>query len=176
MKRVVCAFISACFLICLCACTQNTANVKEPFNLYYRANNTQYEKLNTIIAVEVRDAYGHSGDYHYLMQEYLNGPISESCTSPFPSGTVLEELNIVSNKAQIVLSEQFAALTGSDLMIACACISRTISELTDVQSVQISTVNNMLNGHDSITINRDTFNFMDNFSFEDSLTTGSTIG
>ncbi len=168
MKRIISSIIAGCILISLCACTHTPQKAKEPIKLYYRTSSEQYEKLNNIITAEVRDAHGHSGDFSYLLQDYLSGPRTEACYSPFPSGTKLEKLDIISNKAIIVLSENFSSLSGSDLMVACACVSKTVIELTGVQAVQINSLNNKLNGQDSITMNLDSFFLMDNFTFDDS--------
>lgn len=163
MKRIVSVSMIVCILLCLCACSENTQNIKEPISFYYRMRDIQYDTEGSILATEICERYGHTEDYEYLLQGYLAGPKSDECISPFPAGTSLESINLVMNKVHIVLSEHLSMLSGSDLIIACACLSKTVLEMTDAQSVQISSLNSQLNGQDYITMNRDSSVFWDSF-------------
>lgn len=161
MKRSLCLFLTIVCIICLWGCKDEKAEIKQPVNYYYRTVPTQYGSDATIITCEVREAYGYGNDYRLLIEQYLNGPKTYDCISPFPAGTTLEEFSLSSNKAEIMLSTHMSILSGSELMLACACLTRTVCEMTGVGAVEISSDGGMLNNEESITLTADSFSYLD---------------
>lgn len=161
MKRIISTLLIIVTLFILCSCGYKHTQIKEPVHFYYRTVPTLYGANATIITAEVRDAYGYANDYQQLIEQYLNGPKTYDCISPFPAGTTIEELYIGSNKVQIMLSTHMSILSGSELMLACACLTRTVCELTGVKTVQISSDGGMLNNEESIALTANSFNYLD---------------
>lgn len=161
MKRLVIFLLITASLLCLCSCGSKTVEVIEPVNFYYRTVPTEYGADASIIAAEVREAHGYTNNYRYLIEQYLNGPKTYDCISPFPAGTTMEEFSMSGSKAQIMLSTHMSLLSGSELMLACACLTRTVCELTGVKAVQISSEGGMLNNEASITLTTDSFTYFD---------------
>lgn len=155
MKRIIC--ICLVMSILLLACDMDDSNLQVPVAYFYQTVETDYSSENGMITVEMREAKGHATDYQYLIEQYLNGPRNYQCISPFPAGTILEELNIDSNKAQLVLSPHMSTLSGAELTLACACLTKTVIEMTGVRTVEISTSYGTLNGSDTITMTADSF-------------------
>ena len=110
-----------------------------------------------MIFAELREASGHIDEYRFLIEQYLNGPRSTECISPFPAGITLEEFELEANKAMLTLSPHITTLSGAELMFACVCLTKTVSELTGVRSVQIATVDGTINGNSSITLTPNSF-------------------
>lgn len=161
MKKYICYLLVFACMLCLCACNDSTKEIKQPVNYYYCSVPMEYGSDVSIITAEVREAFGYSNDYHSLIEQYLNGPKTYDCISPFPAGTTLEDFLLSGNKAQIMLSTHMSVLSGSELMLACACLTKTVCELTGARSVQISSDGGMLNGEESITLTADSFTYVD---------------
>lgn len=157
MKQTICAIVAILFLLFLCSCGNNNIKVVDPVNFYYCTPETQFGEQNTLMVAQIREAKDHTQDYPYLISQYLNGPITYDCVSPFPGGTTLEEFAINDFQASIVLSPHIATLSGSELMLACACMTKTVIEMTGVDTVQISTSEGTLNGEDFIVLTADSF-------------------
>ena len=161
MKKIICIFFSLSLLLIFCSCKKREQDIIKPVNFYYRTIPVSYGTDACIIKAEVRESMGYSNDYAYLIEQYLNGPKQYSVISPFPAGTTLEEFSLSGSKAQILLSPHMSVLSGSELMVACACLSKTVIELTGVNAVQISSENGLLNNQESITVTSDSFAYWD---------------
>ncbi len=161
MKRIICLLLALVCVLYLYGCQDKTAEIKQPVNYYYRTVPTQYGSDASIITCEVREAYGYGNDYRQLIEQYLNGPKTYDCISPFPAGTTIEDFSLNGVKAQIMLSTHMSILSGSELMLACACLTRTVCEMTGVGAVQISSDGGMLNDEESITLTADSFTYLD---------------
>lgn len=157
MKQTICTILTISFLYLLCSCGNNNIKIKDPVNFYYCTPETQFGEHSTLMVAQIREAKDHIQDYPYLISQYLNGPITYDCVSPFPGGTTLEEFTINKSQASIVLSPHIATLSGSELMLACACMTKTVIEMTGVETVQISTIEGTLNGKDFIVLTADSF-------------------
>jgi spore germination protein GerM len=157
MKRIISAFLILFFLFSLSACKSDAENIRNPITYYYQSANTDYTSVNGMIVAELREASGHIDEYGFLIEQYLNGPRSTKCISPFPAGITLEEFELEANKAMLTLSPHITTLSGAELMFACVCLTKTVSELTGVRSVQIATVDGTINGNSSITLTPNSF-------------------
>lgn len=161
MKRIIGLYLIVTLIFTLCSCESGQKPVQVPATFYYRMTNIEYGTRSGVITSEIREIKGHIEDYQYILEQYLNGPKISGCISPFPAGTTLETFSLDDEKVDIMLSPHLAILTGSDLMVACACLSQTVIELTGVESVRISAENNLLNGRESITLTADSFAYWD---------------
>jgi len=161
MKRGLCFLLTLSLLFLLCACEKKNTQLKAPVNFYYKAKEIQYDTAEDVIASEQRESYGYTEDYTYLVEQYLCGPRTEKCISPFPAGINLEQLDLVKNKVIIVVSSHLATITGYELTIACTCLAKTVSEMTGMKSVQIISKDSLLDGQESITISNDDYVFED---------------
>lgn len=161
MKRCVSIVLAGLLLLTLCGCSSQNTQLKVPVTYYYRTPEPNYGPGASIITTEPREAAGHTDDYRFLLEQYLSGPQTNACISPFPAGISLEELNIESNKVQIILSPHLAVLSGAELMVACACLYKTIVGMTGIDTVEIRAEHSLLNGKESITLNDYNFSYWD---------------
>ena len=155
--------------VLLAACGDQSTNYESPVTFYYIQNELEFGTESGVIIATTRESKGHTDDYDYLITQYLNGPTSYDCISPFPAGTTLEELHWDSNRVQVVLSPQITTLNGVDLMVACACLTRTVSEMTGINTIQIRSSSGLLNGESLLTLTPDSFNYWDQATSSDSL-------
>lgn len=161
MKKIICLLLALVAVFTLFGCKNKTSEIKQPVKYYYRTVPTQYGSDASIITAEVRESFGYTNDYQYLIGQYLNGPKTYDCISPFPAGTTTEEFTMSGNKVEIMLSTHMSILSGSELMLACACLTKTVCEMTGVTTVQISSDGGMLNNEESITLTADSFTYLD---------------
>lgn len=161
MKRFLSPFLIVSLILFLYSCHQNPEITDKSVVYYYCKTEIEFGSNDGIIAHEIRDATGHINDYHYLVEQYLCGPVDKDLISPFPAGITLEELNVDSSKVQIMLSHHLSLLSGSELMTACACLAKTIAGMTGLQTIQISSENGLLNNMEIITITADSFVYSD---------------
>lgn len=161
MKKLTCLFISALLIVSLCACSHSNEKIQKPVKFYYCTNPEAYQSGSDVFLPEIREATGYS-DNISLLNLYLSGPVSDDLISPFPAGVTVESFTIKDITAKICLNSQFAKLSGLDLTLACAGLSLTIFELTDVQQVEFCVSNALLDGRETILLSRDDFLFNDN--------------
>lgn len=142
-------------------CSQSVSNTASTITFYYVHNELEFGSENGVMKATVREYAGHEDDYFDIISQYLNGPTSYDCISPFPAGTMLEELNWDQNRVQVVLTPHITTLSGSDLIIACACLTRTIAEITGINTVQIRSSSGLLNGEEILTLTAESFLYCD---------------
>ncbi len=150
--------ISCAFVLCSCASSRQP---EIPVNYYYAMRQIEYGCETGVVAAEAREAKGHTQDYTYLLAQYLKGPRDDKYISPFPAGTSLESFEIYNNIAHITLSMHLSLLTGAELTVACVCITKTVTEMTGINSVQISAQNGLLDGESYVEMTNNSFVFSD---------------
>lgn len=157
MRRCAYILIALIFFSMLTSCADNTNAIKNPVTFYYRSESITYGQQASVIQSEIREGKSFAGDAQSAIKQYLNGPQTKGCISPFPAGTTLESFNVDKNRVQITLSPHLAILNGADLMVACACLTQTATDLTGVKTVQIRAEGSLLNGEEVITMRADSF-------------------
>ena len=161
MKRYTALLLILALFLCLTACAREDNTIREPVSFYYRRAELTYGSSDSVILSESSDAAGHTDDLIWLLGEYLKGPQSENLLQTFPSGTTLVSLTVEEGTATIVLSVQFGRLTGMDLTVACACLTKTVLGLTDAETVVIQAVNTDLDGAQQIVMDESSLLMLD---------------
>ena len=162
MKRLFAFLLLFSILLGLTACTKQDAAIKEPVTFYYRRAALSYDENDTVILSQVADADGHKKDLHWILEKYLQGPEQEDVLQTFPQGTSLVSLEMDGDVFSVVLSHHLGNLTGVDLTIACACLTKTIISLTNAKTVIIQAENANLNGAPQIIMNEEILLLLDN--------------
>lgn len=161
MKRFL-AFVLVCaLLLCCTACTGKKETLTKPVAFYYCTTEVVYDGKTGIIAAEQRESSQFGDDMTALLNAYLQGPISESFQSPFPENVQIVTFSMSGPTILAVLSKEFSQLSGLDLIIACACLSRTIFDLAEQNCIQIAAFDSQLDGQTYITIDRDSMFLVD---------------
>lgn len=161
MKMIISIILVIVLGVSLVGCNKQDEVMISPVTFYYRTQEVDYYSENGVIATEIIDIKGNVGDYTYILEQYLNGARSSTCTLPFPAGTTLIDCDVSQTLAQVTLSPHLTMLSDSELMIACICLARTLFDVSNVNSVQISAQNSMLNNSPYIAINREDFALWD---------------
>lgn len=137
MKRLIALLCAAALVLGLTACDARRNSDSEA-RFYYRTARVDYAAGESPIAPELRAA---EGDLPAVLQQYLNGPEDSEYISPFPKNLTLIDCRQSGDTLELVLGEQFAALSGVDLTVARACIALTGLELTNTGRVSIRVEN-----------------------------------
>lgn len=141
MKRILSVLLTLAAILSLNACTKKD-EIRQPVAFYYR--NANIASGTDILVPEMREADGNRDDIPRLLREYLKGPTAAGLVHVIPSETVLYSFSLEEGAAEVVLSDEFAQLSGIDLTISCACITKTILGLCPAQTVKIRCLNTAL--------------------------------
>ena len=161
MKRLLCIVLTLLLTISLVGCQDSTDKPQSTVTVYYKAANISYGTQDGVLAPFALDSTGHENEDAYLLNLYLSYLPSEAFSPTFPEETHLVSLNLDGLTARIILSDSFASLKGLNLMIACACLTRTVISLTGCQEVIISAESMRLDGNNYITLSSDSYLLLD---------------
>lgn len=152
MKRIASFVFCVCFL--LSGCSFGVERIREPVTFHYLCSEYQ-DSLCCVFVSEEREAAGHTGDLTYLLGLYLMGPASDEMDFPLPSGTKV--LSSQKHNAQVLieLSDTEQNLSDIDYSLACACLTLTCLDMTDAESVTVTS------GTRSVTMTRESLALYD---------------
>ena len=159
MKRFISLILSLFLLISFCGCNDKKDSFEDPVQFYYRSSIISYNSEISVIRGETQEGSGY--DLVGLINKYLQGPITDECLSPFPAGITVLSIETSQGKTYISLNKPFADLSGIALSLACACLSKTVMELTESSVVEISVPNSHLSGNASIIMDAQTILLLD---------------
>ncbi len=161
MKRILCFFL---ILICaagIFGCSSGSDVPEDAATVYYKRANISYGDRDGVIGASHLDTDGKEGDFSYLLGKYLQTPPGDGFSQTFPANLFLVSLKVEGLTAKVILSDQMAKLSGMDLTVACACLTRTVMSLTGCQEVIISAISAQLDGRDFITLSADSYLLLD---------------
>lgn len=156
MKRLICMILIAVLLAVFPGCSEADG---DSVSFYYLRTELSYGTEDGVIAPEARAVSGSHEDLTYLLRLYLEGPLTDMMTSPFPVGTQLISVELKEGTLLLELSGEFAALEGIDLTMAGACLASTCFALTDTEAVQITAGTS--EDKTSITLSRNSLTLLD---------------
>lgn len=161
MKKAVTLLLIFATIFALVGCKQNPKREDNNVVFYFRTAETTFGTNDGIFATESRNV--PSRDEQSVLKAYLKGPKSENLRSPFPENIALD--NYVSGPARttLVLSEHISQLPDHELTIACACIAKTVFDLTDTRSVEIKSDAGLIGGMQSIVLIRNDLIIYDDY-------------
>ena len=131
------AVLLCLILAILCAACRSQELPREGYQLYFVVPSGQQH--GSAVITQPWQGEMEPGPQE-LLQDLLNGPVQEGAASPFPAGVRIircEQSEENKNHLKIVLSEQYSALTDISLTLADYCIVMTLTQLPQVDSVEI---------------------------------------
>ena len=147
-------------LFCLFGCTNQAENFKDPVDVFYCTSPIKYNSLEGVFARERRDFAGWSGNLQGFLNEYVTGPKSNGLTSPFPLGALILTLEQEETAISLLLNIHFSRLSPNELTLACACLSLTLFQLTNAESVSFQ-IDGASEDRAIITMTRENLSLMD---------------
>ena len=149
MKRILACLLIFCLLLPFAGCAK--PQFQTPGSFYYRRTEITYGSIDGVIAPEIRELARIDGDIDAILAEYLKGPQSFGLESPFPRDTKVEQWSLDNGTLVLTMSQSFAAISGVELTIACACMTRTMLGLLDITQVQFQVPEGLLGGERLLT-------------------------
>ena len=166
MKRYWISILVVLLLFSFCGCKSKGTDFVEPVTFYYcndiTSNEISGNDFYNIFVGETREGSGYINNLQTLLLLYLRGPADAALVNPFPDNLQILSLHEENLHVSLIVSDEFASLTGLDLTLACTCLSMTVMELTGCNSVLIAAESAPLDEKDSITMTRDMLVFFDN--------------
>ena len=151
MKRLTAILIL--FALCFASGCHSGKSPEIPVKYYYPNATISYGTEDGFLSYEQREGIGRSADAS--IAEYLKGPVDSVYSNPFPKNTKLISFEMQDDIIHLVLSDNYATLTGLHLSVANACLSMTVLELTGANTVSIQCESVQIDGQNSIMITRD---------------------
>ena len=163
MKRFLCILLLFALLLPVTACTDK--NIERPISYYYLRRTNSFGTPDSMIAPEIVEGalFSHIAP---MLRSYLMGPRDLTLSSPFPKGTYLMNVDIGTDTISITLTDSFASLTGIELTLACCALAKTVTEFSGIDTVQIQTASELLDGDTSIIIHAGDIILYDDYSID----------
>ncbi len=144
MKRSMAILLICALLLPLTACQQEQAAGEGTVTFYYCRKELTHGSTDSVIAGETRDTQSQGKDLSRLLTLYFMGPRSQELRTPFPVGLRLVECRINEGTAYVTVTDALSQLTGIELTLACACITRTVLGLSEAEAVHIQAETSLL--------------------------------
>ncbi len=140
MRRVL-AGVSVLLLLLSACATQTEEKKRGDYVLYFLSSSLTKGETGHGPALDW-ETYTGEGEPkpEDLLQSLLEGPSLEELASPFPKGVTLRQCTWDEERPGVLivsLSEQYGALMDISLTLADYCIVLTLSQLEDVEGVEI---------------------------------------
>lgn len=161
MKR----YLSLILLLCMCfsfvGCQNKSEELKVPANFYYLKQEFSYGVEDAVIAPEIRESVHIRDNLSALLKEYLHGPKDNALTRAVPTRVSIVEVYKENRTVTLVLSPEFSRLSGIDLTLACACLSMTVMDYADADTVEIMVPDELLGDSERIKMTREDLLLLD---------------
>ena len=132
-NRAFCALLAALILLLSGCADKQEAKPIRPMLFYYRSALSEGD----LVAAEQVDLGMEEVPLSKILALYAAGPRSDSLSAPFPAGTQLETVSQEDGCLTLRLSEQAEALHGIDRSLLHACLTMTLTQLAQIDSVKI---------------------------------------
>ena len=137
MKRILLIIAAVLMFLAIGGCGNESIEYVRPVHAYYCTQQISYNSANGVFAAEQREFSGYEDRIKDFLNEYLRGPQDTSLRSPFPLGAFIIDYAQQNDTIRLHLNVHFSRLAPNELTVACACLSKTLFELTDAKTVHI---------------------------------------
>ena len=158
MKKLSLILVLLVIAAVLISLTAPLDKMQEGIVFYYEREKYGYGQENGVIGAEYRDISLHDRDLSYLLALYLEGPLDEGLRDPFPQSAEILSLERHGKVIHLELSDLKNDMNDAQFSLACACLTKTCLELTDVHTLLISS------GDRLVRMRADNLNFYDESS------------
>lgn len=159
MKKFTILLVILVLISALAACNTNQHSETQ-VQFYYRTQKIIHGDEYGLITPE-KQTITEGKDITDILSQYFSGPKDETLKSPFPSGLEVKQISLDTDKAEIILSDHITELSGADIIVACACLQKTLSSLANINEIRVSAENEIINNQDVIIINTNNILILD---------------
>ena len=161
MKRFTIFLCCVLLLSAFCSCSAKDEEFEAPVNFYYCSKEISYNSPTGVIQPEIREGVGYYNNLTAFLRAYLLGPVSDELVSFIPADAYLVSCHVDEGVATVVMSTQFAKLSGVDLSAACSALLMTIHDYTGANTLKVSAKDSLLDAKDEFVITMDEIVLMD---------------
>ena len=161
MRRAAAYLLAAVMVFAMTGCVQQEKEPEGSVAFYYRRGEILFGSAHGVLMYEMREVEKSKMDLSQLLALYLAGPRAPELKNVFPEKCRLVSAEVSKDTAKICLDRSFGELEGMELTVACACLSKTVMELTGAASVQISAENTLLAGMEQIVMDAENILLID---------------
>ncbi len=150
MKKALSIVLVAALTLSLfgCAGRQTGKSTSEnTYSFYYCLNETEFGTESGVFAPELRTVSDPTS-LDDILREYLTGPSSAELYSPVPQNVSVISAQLVNSCVEVMLSDEYISLTGVNRTIANACLTMTLLQYPEAESVSICTQSGSLSSLD----------------------------
>ena len=166
MKKIICIIVITASLFLILGCNSVSKQNHNTVLFYYIHNDFKYGTESGVITSTAVTVDAEYSDYEGLLNLYFNGPTNYESISPFPAGISLVNFQMDNNKVQLVLSPHMATLSDSEFTVACACLTRTVVEMTGIGTLHITIQGPQNKENNTWTFTLNDFTYFDTVSHE----------
>lgn len=167
MKRISLLLCCLVLLQTFCSCSAKREEYQKPVNFYYCNKEVSYHSPHAVLQPEVREGYSYHDNAVALMHAYLQGPESSALETWIPSDVYLSSCTIENGVAHIVLSNQFAKVTGYKLSLMSSAIFLTLHEFSGIEELRLCAKGAQIDEQDVFTLTMDDIVLIDTAATED---------
>ena len=135
MKRMFYLLITVFFLLFVSGCKDESVEIIKPVQLYFCKADVSFQSADGLIASEEWEFSGWENKTLEFLNKYLAGPVSAELISPFPVNGRIVELTQNGSTVDILFNDNFTRLSPNELTTACACISLTVFDLLNAETI-----------------------------------------
>lgn len=168
MNRRYAALLSAVLLLALllCACAKKQEEGVNPVTFYYLSGSDQFGTQTGALAGETVDLLRTDLELNEIVELYLQGSADPAFSDPFPNGLHCEQAELLDGSVRVRLTPEIETLSGVELTLAEACLTKTLTEMTGAETVVLETQNGVLPGGESGVFSTEQFILWDELSTE----------
>ena len=171
MKTFFCLLL-AMLLFIFCSCNANTNHNKELMFYYPRAEYI-FNDPDGVIGKDKKSEMVRNLSLDEFIALYLRGTDKPELASPLSDTVELLETRIDKNRLHIIFTSDLADLPAHMLTISLSALSKTVFQVTDVDTICIHADNVLLNGEQKVEFTRQSVYFWD--SYTDVIPTQNTL-
>ena len=162
MKKVLCLLLALPFFICLSGC-EETADVSVSY--YYVHKDVDYGSQMPLLVEVKHQTSSNPQNYQSIINDYFAEPSSNDLASPFPQETQLKSFEISNEHLSVTLSHHIKELSHSRQTIAFACLTKTLTSLTGINSIEIIIDDQNFEDQQIFTFSNDSFLYADSVTY-----------
>ncbi len=160
MKQPICILL-ALLMLALCGCQEEAPSYQDPIRLYFRTAEEKGDIPTEVIGWQLAEGHGRRQDPKALLNEYLRTPPGHGFYQTFPSFSQIVTFEIDHGKVFLTLNNSFAGYDGIRLTLACACLAKTVMDLTGAEAVYMKAQGSTLGGSEQIMMDAQTLVTLD---------------
>lgn len=146
MKKQLTAALLCCAVTLTAGCAmaaQQAMSQEDTYELYFQVRELDAAGGGDAVGTERSTLEKGSGQAaqetaEAMVSLLLDGPQDESLVSPFPAGTGLQSVTVEGSHAVVDLTKAYSTLSGVALTMADYCVTLTLTQLPEIQTVSIT--------------------------------------